>query len=122
MDVSYSVFNCISRYFKIVILSSSVLRSEIFHPLLVVRIIFSKATWQNASRTLTKPLIFSIFKFFLYLFFWLHSTRCGILVRLTRIEPVPSAVKARSPKHWTAREFPNHLFLIQYFHIWDYFP
>ena len=29
-------------------------------------------------------------------FFWPH-----------RIKPAPSAVKARSPNHWTAREFPQ---------------
>ena len=30
----------------------------------------------------------------------------GILVYRPGIEPVPLAVKARSPNHWTAREFP----------------
>ena len=30
---------------------------------------------------------------------------CGILVK-PGIEPGPSAVKALSPNHWTAREFP----------------
>ena len=31
---------------------------------------------------------------------------CGILVPPTGIEPRPWAVKARSPSHWTTREFP----------------
>ena len=47
----------------------------------------------------------------MFFFFWLHHSACGILVPQPGIEPRPSAVKAQSPKHWTAREFPNVLFL-----------
>ena len=36
---------------------------------------------------------------------------CGILVLQPGIEPCPSAVKAQSPNHWTAREFPSSTFL-----------
>ena len=43
---------------------------------------------------------------FIYLFIWLHHMACGILVSQPGIEPVPSAVKAPSPNHWIAREFP----------------
>ena len=32
---------------------------------------------------------------------------CGILVPQPGIEPAPLAVKSQSPKHWTARKFPN---------------
>ena len=32
---------------------------------------------------------------------------CGILVPSPGIEPRPSAVKAQSPNHWTARELPT---------------
>ncbi|XP_054940556.1 nuclear factor 1 A-type isoform X11 [Physeter macrocephalus] len=32
---------------------------------------------------------------------------CGILVPPPGIEPWPSSVKAQSPNHWTAREFPT---------------
>ena len=32
---------------------------------------------------------------------------CGILVPWPGIEPGPSAVKAQSPSHWSAREFPT---------------
>ena len=39
-------------------------------------------------------------------FFWPHRPACEILVPQTRIEPRPTAVKAPSPNHWTAREFP----------------
>ena len=31
---------------------------------------------------------------------------CGILVPRPGVEPVPPAVEAQSPNHWTAREFP----------------
>ena len=58
-----------------------------------------------------------IFLFFLFCFvlfclwfFWLPCKACGILVPRPGIEPGPSAVKAPSPNHWTAREFP--IFLI----------
>ena len=44
---------------------------------------------------------------FLFLFFWLHHVACGILVPRLGIEPKPSAVRAWSPNHWTAREFPR---------------
>ena len=42
-------------------------------------------------------------------FFWPHLVACGILVPPPGIEPAPSAVKAWSPNHWTAREF-NSIF------------
>ena len=31
---------------------------------------------------------------------------CGILVPSPGIEPVPPAVEAQSPNHWTAKEYP----------------
>ena len=37
-----------------------------------------------------------------------HTT-CGILVPQPGIEPAPTAVKAPSPNHWTAREFPKNI-------------
>ena len=43
-----------------------------------------------------------------FFFFWLCHTACGILVLRPGIEPAPSAVKARSPNHWTARKFPKN--------------
>ena len=47
----------------------------------------------------------------LFLFFLaaLHSLACGISVPQPGTEPAPSAVKARSPNHWTAREFPRFI-------------
>ena len=38
------------------------------------------------------------------IFFWLHHAACGVLVPWPGIEPVPSAVKAWSPNHWTANK------------------
>ena len=41
-----------------------------------------------------------------FFFFWSCSEACGILVPRPGFEPVPSSVKALSPNHWTAKEFP----------------
>ena len=38
-------------------------------------------------------------------FFWSQCGACGILIPQPGIKPTPSAVKARSPNHWTIREF-----------------
>ena len=38
------------------------------------------------------------------IFFWLHHAAWGVLVPWPGIEPVPSAVKAWSPNHWTANK------------------
>ena len=38
------------------------------------------------------------------LLFWLHRAACGVLVPWPGIEPVPSAVKAWGPNHWTANK------------------
>ena len=37
--------------------------------------------------------------------FFFFLPQCGTLVPQPGIEPTPSAVKARSPNHWTIREF-----------------
>ena len=42
-------------------------------------------------------------------FFWPRQAACGILAPWTGVEPVPPAVEAWSPNHWTIREFPGHL-------------
>ena len=58
---------------------------------------------------LLKRMDFTVYKLYFNIpgFFWLCRKACGILVPRPGIEPGPSAVKARSPNHWTAREFPN---------------
>ena len=54
---------------------------------------------------LTGPKAVTHLKNFYLFIFWPHLAACGILVS-PGIEPVPPAVKAQSPNHWTAREFP----------------
>ena len=43
-----------------------------------------------------------------FFFFWGHAA-CRILVPRPGIEPMPLAVKAQSPNHWTAREVQDSL-------------
>ena len=51
-----------------------------------------------------------LFVLLIYVFiYWLRRTACVILVPSPGIEPGPMAMKARSPNHWTAREFPEQL-------------
>ena len=37
---------------------------------------------------------------------------CGILVPQPGIKPRSSAVRAQSPNHWTTREFPHNILLL----------
>ena len=53
-----------------------------------------------------------LFYFFIFIF-WLRCAACGIIVPWPGIEPGPSAVRARSPNHWTTREFPNRLYFFR---------
>ena len=43
---------------------------------------------------------------FIYFFIYGRTAACGILVSRPGIEPVPPAVEAWSPNHWTTKEFP----------------
>ena len=43
---------------------------------------------------------------YVFFFFWLCHTACGILVHRPGIEPVPLAVEAWCLNHWTTREVP----------------
>ena len=40
--------------------------------------------------------------------FWPSHTACGILVPRPGIKPVPPAMEAQSPNHWTARGSPKY--------------
>ena len=51
---------------------------------------------------------------FLFSFFWLHHVACEILVPWPGVEPMPPAVEARSPNHWTAKEFQEIEFLFMW--------
>ena len=61
----------------------------------------------NYSRLLLYKLPVScVARLFCFFFFRPSHAARGILVPWPGIEPRPLAVKARSPNHWTAREFP----------------
>ena len=62
----------------------------------------------------------SYFYLFIYLFLFFIFGRAagGILAPRPGIEPAPLAVKAQSPNHRTAREFPKILFLKRV-HVYD---
>ena len=53
--------------------------------------------------------------YFLFIYFWLRCVACGILVPQPGMEPGPPAVEARSPNHWTAREFPSTVYFYFFF-------
>ena len=57
--------------------------------------------------------LFFFFFFFPFSFFlfWPQQAACRILVPQPMIEPVPPAIEAQSPNHWTAREVPVRLFI-----------
>ena len=59
--------------------------------------------------------------FLCFLFFWPRQAACGILVPRPGIKPVPPALGARSLNHWTAREVPNRVqvldLVVSYHHI-----
>ena len=42
-----------------------------------------------------------------YLFIWPHHPACGILIYQLGIKPLPPAVEAWSPNHWTTRVLPR---------------
>ena len=45
-------------------------------------------------------------------FFWPCPVACGILVPLPGIDPAPPAMEAQSLNHWTAREVPPSMYLL----------
>ena len=52
---------------------------------------------------------FFVYSIYLFIFLLLHGATRGISLPQPEVEPVPHAVEAQSPKHWTAEEF---LFLL----------
>lgn len=76
------------------------------------------SVWENneeeTDREVVIILYFILFLKHICLFvcFWLRRSACWILVPYPGIQPVPTAVEARSPNHWAARrEVPSHLLL-----------
>ena len=51
------------------------------------------------------------FKIILFIIIICCAVACEILVPQPGIEPLPPAVEAQSPNHWTARELPNEKLL-----------
>ena len=43
-------------------------------------------------------------------FFWPYCSACEIIVLPPVVEPMPPAVEAWNPNHWTTRKFPQKLF------------
>ena len=54
--------------------------------------------WWDSPRKLQISIVF---------FFFFSPVTCGVLVPWPGFEPGSLAVKAQSPNHWTAREFPH---------------
>ena len=82
-------------------------------------------SWMNSLwlRSLPSlPIIPSFALFFLllllfFILFWLCPAACGISVPQIGIRPTPLAVKALSPNHRTAREFPLLPFLVMFIFV-----
>ena len=67
--------------------------------------------YSNTFKQIYLFLIYFIL-FSTFILFLAVPRACGILVPGPRIEPVPSAVEAQSPNHWTSREVPPLTLLI----------
>ena len=68
------------------------------------------AFWTKRSDTVLNPRAATSLYFFnfkkVFKIFWLHHMAYRILVPWPKIKPLPPAVGAQIPNHWTAREFP----------------
>ena len=69
---------------------------------------------QKQKQILTHdPTLCCLWETLFYFILFGHATACWILVPWPGSEPMPPAVEAQSPNHWTAREFPERLTLEQ---------
>ena len=66
---------------------------------------------------LLAPLPFFPFCSCFFILFWLCPVACGILVPQLGVKPTPLAVKAVSPHHRTAGEFPLLPFLVMFIFV-----
>ena len=48
-----------------------------------------------------------------FFFFWPRHAACEILVAQPGIKPVPPAVEAWNPNHWTAREVLEEILFVE---------
>ena len=51
--------------------------------------------------------------------FWPHRVACGILVPRPGIKPIPPALGAWSPNHWTTREVPMK-YILKIIACWEF--
>ena len=67
----------------------------------------------NIATSAVLCLVFHSISFsILFLSFWPCRVTCRMLVPRPGIEPMPPAVEAQSPNHWTAREFPLSFYFL----------
>ena len=72
--------------------------------------------WTKILQFRARSKIRDLFLFYFLKIFWPYSMACGIFVPPPPgIEPMPLALEAWSPNHWTAREFPRDLFIFKKF-------
>ena len=108
-----SLYNLgLGESFRTMIQKSSNKRLKIIKTFACICLKTSDTFRNNTARhILAKGLMFYYTKNVLtFFFFWLHLAACGILVPQPGNEPGATTVKAPSPKHWTAREFPKEYF------------
>ena len=72
-----------------------------------VHLVYPNEGWGSSGPFYVASLVPSLIWSRSFFFFWPRCTACGILIPWPGIEPRPPAVEARSPNHWTAREFPH---------------
>ena len=84
--------------------------SQLWQESWTVCLVETQSTRENPFKfAASVPVVCSCLSFFP--FFWPRHVACEVSVPRPGIELAPSAVKARSPNHWTARKFPAAIFL-----------
>ena len=85
----------------------SLMMYEIEHLLIRLFAIWVSSLVRYLSSSFVHFLVRVFVFFFFFLSFWPQGAACGILVPRPGIEPGHSSMRARSPNHWMAREFPG---------------
>ena len=84
------------------------------HPLLMIVCplgLTAVNSWQSRSDPVWNNVLEHPFLLY-FIIFWPCHTACGILVPWPGVEPLPPAVEAWSPNHWTTREAPRTSLLL----------
>ena len=74
------------------------------------RLPYNLVAWNTSYDSKIKQKGQRLMNFFFSFFFWPCCAACGTFVPQGEIKPGPLAVRAWSPHHWTAREFPEFYF------------